>query len=174
MIAGMRTKSLLTAVFAGFVSLATMLGGAPGVVVAKTVDDNKAGISVDLPEGWKYEEGTPSNAKKATSDDGVVIYVMRFDRELPAQVFKRFADEMQAIMSDAKPADDVEEVTIHGLQAQKFTGNGRKDDNAVKFSAVLLGKDGGATICVIAVGPETNFKRHLRDIDAALESVRPK
>jgi hypothetical protein len=103
-----------------------------------------------------------------------VIYVMRIDRELPAQVLKRFADEMQAIMSDAKPGDDVDNVTVHGMQAQKFTGYGRRDDNAVKFSALLLSHEGGATICVIAVGPETNFKRHLRDIDAALDSVRPK
>ena len=167
----MPTKPLLAALFTAFLLAAIVV---PASAPAKQVDDTKAGISVDLPDGWKYEEGTPHNAKKVTSDDGVVIYVMRFDRELPTTVFKRFADEMQAIMSDAKPGDDVEDVTVHGLRAQKFTGNGRKDDAAVKFSALLLGHEGGATICVIAVGPETNFKRHLRDIDAALDSVRPK
>src|SRR5215472_15512088 len=76
-IGSMRTKLLLAAM----VLTALLVSGGAG---AKTVEDPKAGIAVDLPD-WKYEEGTPRDAKKVTSDDGVIIYVLRFDRELPAQ-----------------------------------------------------------------------------------------
>src|SRR4051812_42899438 len=84
-------------------------------VSAKTVNDAKSVIAVDLPDDWKFEEskigGNPSTT--ATSDDGLLIVVMRIERKLPQEVMKRFADEMDALMPDAKFGDDADKITVH-------------------------------------------------------------
>jgi hypothetical protein len=150
----------------------------PLTASAKTVTDPKSDISVDLPEeGWKIEEGVKIGGNvstTATSDDGVMIIVMRIDRKLPAEVMKRFADEMFALMNDAKIGEDADKTTLHGLQADKFSGHALREEKPVRFTCELLSKDSAGTLAVIAVGPETYYKRHLRDIDAALDSPRPK
>ena len=159
----MRAKLTLPVAFLGVLLCASSF--------AKTITDDKMGVSVDLPDDWKLEEGKRITA---TSDDGVMLIVVRFDRELPDVIIKRLADEMVPIMDDAKAADDLEKVVVHGIQAQKFTGHAKRDEKAVKFTCLLLSKDSTSTFAVIALGPETRFKQHLRDIDTALDSVRPK
>jgi hypothetical protein len=89
-------------------------------------------------------------------------------------VIKRIADEFSPLMKDAKIGDEADKVTLHGIQADKISGYGMKDEKPVKFTAVLLSKETSGTLAVIAIGDETPFKRHLRDIDATLDSVRPK
>jgi hypothetical protein len=164
----MSTKSLLIAV------MACLWVGSPAR--AKTHIESKSNIAVDLPDDWKVEESKIGGnlSTTATSDDGVSIIVMRIDRKLPAEVMKRLADEMDALMKDAKASDDAEKVVVHGLQADKFSGHAKRDDVTVRFTMLLLSKDSVGTVAVIAVGSETAFKRHLRDIDAAMDSVRPK
>jgi len=60
------------------------------------------------------------------------------------------------------------------MQADKFSGHAKREELTVRFSMILLSKDSVGTVAVIAVGPETGYKRHLRDIDAAMDSARPK
>ena len=140
---------------------------------AKTVTEEKSGVMVDLPEGegWKMEE---SKDPTALCDEGLTIVVMRFDKDLPAVVLKRIADKFEPMMRDAKVGDDSEQITVHGIQADKISGYGMKDEKPVKFTAILLSKDSSGTTAIIAYGAETPFKRHLRDIDTTLDSVRPK
>ena len=139
---------------------------------AKTVTD-KAGVSVDLPDadGWTLEEGaTPT----ATCAEGVSLIVLHFEKELPEAVIKRIGEAFGTVMKDAKTSDEAEKIAVHGLEASKISGYGSRDEKAVKFTALLISKDKTDTIAIIAVGNETPFKRHLRDIDGALDSVRPK
>jgi hypothetical protein len=142
---------------------------------AKTVEDKKSAVLIDLPEGegWKIEEA--NSRTTAVCDEGVSIVVMRFDKQLPDVVIKRLADSIFPLFTDAKAGEDgVEKITVHGMQADKVTGYGKKDEKTVKFSAVLFSKDSTSTVAVIAFGSETPFKRHLRDIDAAFDSIRPR
>jgi hypothetical protein len=141
---------------------------------AKTITDEKSGVLIDLPEGdgWKIEVAKLTTT--AVNDEGVSLVIMRFERQLPDVVIKRLADSFDLLMKDAKAGDDVEKITVHGMQADKLSGHGSKDDKAVKFTAVLICKDNTSTVAVIAVGAETPFKRHLRDIDTTLDSIRPK
>jgi hypothetical protein len=148
-------------------------------VFAKTITDEKSGISIDLPdgEGWKVEDTKTAGEKTttATNAEGVTIIIMRFERTLPAVVLKRLADSFNPIMTDAKASDDSEgQIAVHGIQADKISGNATKDEKPIRFAAVLVGTGNNSTLAVIAFGSETPFKRHLRDIDAALGSVRPK
>jgi hypothetical protein len=146
---------------------------------AKTITDEKSGISIDLPDadGWTVEATKTAGEKTttATHADGVTIIVMRFEKTLPAVVLKRLADSFIPIMTDAKASDDSEgQIAVHGIQADKISGNATKDEKPIRFTAVLLATGNNSTLAVIAFGSETPFKRHLRDIDAALGSVRPK
>lgn len=140
---------------------------------AKTISDDKSGVLIDLPdgEGWKIETGKTT---KAIHEEGVTLVIMRFDRDLPGVVMKRVSDYFIPLMKDAKIGDDADKVAIHGMQVDKFSGYGTRDEKPVKFTAVLICKDNTSTLAVIALGDETAFKRHLREIDAALDSVRPK
>lgn len=165
----MPTKTILASLLAAILL--------PALASAKTFTDPKSNISVDLPDDWKIAEATKIGGNlstTATSEDGVMIVVMRIDRKLPAEVMKRFADEIDALMHDAKIGDDADKIAVHGIQADKFSGNAQRDDKPVRFTALLLSKDSAGTLAVIAVGPETYYKRHLREIDAALDSPRPK
>jgi hypothetical protein len=142
-------------------------------IFAKTITDEKSGVSIDLPDadGWKLEEGANPTA---TCAEGVSLIVIHFDKELPDAVIKRLADALGSIMKDAKASDDAEKITVHGLDADKVSGYAMRDEKAVKFTAVLISKDKTNTLAIIAVGNETPFKRHLRDIDGTLDSIRPK
>jgi hypothetical protein len=142
---------------------------------AKTIEEKKSAVLVDLPdsEGWKIEEA--NNRTTAVCDEGVSIVVMRFDKQLPDVIIKRLADSLFPMLNDAKAGEDgVEKITVHGMQADKITGYGKKDEKALKFSAVLICKDNTSTVAILAFGSETPFKRHLRDIDAAFDSIRPR
>jgi hypothetical protein len=143
---------------------------------AKTYTEPKSEVTIDLPDGWKTEEPQlgPNKLMVATADDGVSIVVMHIARKLPAVVMKRLADEMDPVLRDAKANDDADKVTLHGLQADKFTGNAQRDDKPVRFTMILLNTGSVDTVAIFAVGPETQFKRRLREIDAALDSIRPK
>ena len=143
-------------------------------VHAKTITDDKSGVLIDLPDadGWKIEEGKLMT--KATHEEGVTLVIMRFDRDLPGVVMKRISDYFIPLMKDAKMGDDADKVAIHGMQVDKFSGYGTRDEKPVKFTAVLICKDNTSTLAVIALGDETAFKRHLRDIDTTLDSIRPK
>ena len=140
---------------------------------AKTIIDDKSGVMIDLPDsdGWKIEEGKTT---KATHPEGVTLVIMRFERDLPAVVMKRISDYFIPLMNDAKIGDDADKAVIHGMQVDKFSGYGVRDEKPVKFTAILICKDNTSTLAVIALGDETAFKRHLRDIDAAIDSARPK
>jgi hypothetical protein len=148
----------------------------PSFAFAKTYTEPKSEITIDLPDGWKTEEPQlgPNELMIATADDGVSIVVMHIARKLPAVVMKRLSDEMEPLLKDAKANDDADKVTLHGMQADKFTGNAQRDDKPVRFTMLLLNTGNTDTIAIFAVGPETQFKRRLREIDAALDSVRPK
>ena len=145
---------------------------------AKTITDEKSNVSIDLPDadGWTITDGKTAGEKSTTAAhaDGVSIIVLRFERTLPAVVMKRLADTLSPIITDAKAAEDgTDQVSLHGLQADKITGSASKDEKPLRFTAVLVATGNNSTLAVIAFGPETNFKRHLRDIDAAIGSVRP-
>lgn len=142
-------------------------------VHAKTITDDKSGVLIDLPDGkgWKIEEGKTT---KAIHEEGVTLVIMRFERDLPSTVMKRISDYFIPLMKDAKIGDDADKVAIHGMQVDKFSGYGTRDEKPVKFTAILICKDSASTLAVIAFGDETAFKRHLRDIDAAIDSARPK
>ena len=164
----MRHPTTLLALFALFASALFILP-----IHAKTIADNKSGVLIDLPDGdgWKIEEGKTTTA---THQEGVTLVIMRFEKDLPGVVMKRISDYFIPLMKDAKIGDDADKVAIHGMQVDKFSGYGTRDEKPVKFTAVLICKDNTSTLAVIALGDETAFKRHLRDIDAALDSVRPK
>ena len=95
-------------------------------------------------------------------------YRDRIRRAVPAE------HKFEPLMKDAKLGDDADKVAVHGMQVDKFSGYGTRDEKPVKFTAVLICKDNTSTLAVIALGDETAFKRHLRDIDATLDSIRPK
>jgi hypothetical protein len=156
--------------------LAALLSLLPSFAFAKTYTEPKSEITIDLPEGWKTEEPQlgPNKLMIATADDGVSIVVMHIARKLPAVVMKQLSDEMEPLLKDAKANDDADKITLHGMQADKFTGNAQRDDKPVRFTMLLLNTGNTDTIAIFAVGPETQFKRRLREIDAALDSVRPK
>ena len=63
---------------------------------------------------------------------------------------------------------------LNGLKAEKVTGRGHRNERGVRFTAILVpAKDATATDAVIAVGPETMYKQHMRDIDNALDTIKP-
>ena len=141
----------------------------------KSITDEKSGVVIDLPdgEGWKLDEGKKMTT--AANDEGISVSIVRFDKMMPSTLIKRLADEMVQFMQDAKAnADDIDKITVHGMQVDKVSGYGMKDEKPVKFSMILICKDNTSTLAVIAYGGETAFKRHLRDIDAAFDSIRPK
>ena len=158
---------------AAFVLSALLLTPVITPVFGKTVTDQKSGVSVDLPDGdgWKLQEGaTPT----ATCEEGVSLLVIHFDKELPEAVMKRLAEAFEPVMKEAKARDEAEKINVHGLEGDKISGYGMRDEKAVKFTAVLICKDKTNTLAIIAVGNETPFKRHMRNIDETLDSIRPK
>ena len=150
----------------------SVVGIAP--TFAKTITDEKSGVLIDLPEGDGWTIEVKKLTTTAVNDEGVSLVIMHFDRQLPDVVIKRLADSFDLLMKDAKAGEDVDKITVHGMQADKLSGYGSKDEKTVKFTAVLLCKDNTSTVAVIAIGAETAFKRHLRDIDTTLDSIRGK
>ena len=140
----------------------------------KDITDEKSGIVISLPEGdgWKLEEGKVTTA---TCEEGISISIIRFEKDMPSTIIKRMADEFARFFSDAKAkADDIDKITVHGMQVDKVTGYGMKDEKPVKFTVILVCKDNTSTVAIIAYGGETAFKRHLREIDETFDSIKPK
>ena len=141
---------------------------------SKDITDEKSGIVVSLPEGegWKTEEGKVTTA---TNDEGVSISIIRIEKEIPSVVIKHIVENFARFFAEAKPnLDDMEKVTLHSMQVDKVSGYGTKDEKPVKFTVILVCKDSTSTVAILAYGGETAFKRHMREIDETLASIKPK
>ena len=140
----------------------------------KDITEDKSGIIISLPEaeGWKIEEGKVTTA---TCEEGLSISIIRFEKNLPAAIIKHMASEFERFYAEATPTlDDMEKITVHGMQVDKVSGYGTKDEKPVKFTVILVCKDSTSTVAIIAYGGETAFKRHMREIDETFNSIKPK
>ena len=149
------------------------------IAATKTITDETAGVSIDLPDadGWKTAETKTAGQRTTTTShaDGVSILLIRFDRQLPSVVIKRLADSFEPIMKDAKVAEDgTDQVTVHGIQADKVSGTATRQEKPIQFTALLLGSGNNNTLALIAFGPEAALKRHQSEIKTTFDSVRPK
>lgn len=141
----------------------------PAAVNSPAEPAAKPAVQVQFPENWKVEQ----NGTVASSPDGCSLIVTRVDKKSPADVAANLSQTFPAVFRDAT-ITDTDDTTVNGLKAQKLTGRGHRNERGVRFTAVLIPAQGAtATDAVIAVGPETMYKQHMRDIDTALDTIKP-
>jgi hypothetical protein len=129
----------------------------------------KPGVIVQFPQDWKVEQNGKTTA---SGPDGVAVIVMRIDKKSADDVRKAVPQSLASVVQQAQ-IDDTDDTTVNGLKAERVSGRGYRNEKPVRFSALLIGaKDTNATDAVVAVGPETHYKRHMRELDGALDSVR--
>jgi hypothetical protein len=129
----------------------------------------KPGVVVQFPQDWKVQQ---DGKMTADGPDGVAVIVMRIDKKSADDVRKAVPQSLSTVVQGAQ-IDDTDDTTVNGLKAERVTGRGYRNEVPVRFSALLIpAKDATATDAVVAVGPETHYKRHMRELDGALDSVR--
>jgi hypothetical protein len=129
----------------------------------------KPGVVVQFPQDWKVQQ---DGKTVADGPDGVAVVVMRIDKKSADDVRKAIPQSLAPVVQRIQ-IDDTDDTTVNGLKAQRVAGRGYRNEKPVRFSALLIpAKNATATDAVIAVGPETHYKRHMRELDGALDSVR--
>ena len=141
-----------------------------GIVSAKTVVDAKLSLQVELPDDWKLEEGDRTSV---STPEGFSLIVMRVEGKLPADLVKDLDKTLTGLLEKSQ-ITDTDKVTANGIAGEKAIGYAMRDGNRVRFAVTISSKDAAGSLVVLAVGPETEFKRHLPDSDRAFESVKAK
>jgi hypothetical protein len=157
-------KSLIASLFA-FASVVAV----PAAFAREYVDE-KAKLSVTIPDEWKVEsKDAILTASTPDEELHLIMLTMTGKGELKAAV--EGLDEALSFMKDIKLDGEADKSKVNGLDAVVVKGTGKVEGNEVKWIAVVFDA-GDSSLLVLGFGTEESVKKHAKDANAIFESAK--
>ncbi|HEX8285108.1 MAG TPA: hypothetical protein VF588_17230 [Pyrinomonadaceae bacterium] len=155
---------LLAAVAAG-----TFTAAASAAQDAKTFTHEGAGVTFELPAGWKADpDGEQLTVSPAGGGVSLVFWVPEGDDfdEVTKALGEELAKQIQDLKFDGEPKSDKH----NGMDHAAVTGSGKVGGKEIHFSADIL--EAKKTLIVLTFGSAEGFEKHQADYVSLVKSIK--
>jgi predicted Zn-dependent protease len=136
---------------------------------AKTFTHEGAGVTFEVPAGWKAEaEGEQVTVSPAGGGVSLVFWVPEeddFDAAAKA-LGEELAKQIQELKFDGEPKADKH----NGMDHAAVSGSGKVDGKEIHFSADIL--EAKKTIIVLTFGTMENLQKHAAEYSQLVKSIK--
>jgi len=166
--AGALTAHAFTA--AGKVEAAPLPVAATAAQEGKTFTHEGAGVTFELPAGWKAEpDGDQLTVSPAGGGISLVFWVTEeadFDAAAKA-LGEELAKQIQDLKFDGEPKGDKH----NGMDHAAVSGTGKVGGKEIHFSADIL--EAKKPLIVLTLGSAENLEKHAADYVKLVKSIKP-
>ena len=139
---------------------------------ARTYKDDKAKVSVDIPDNWKVEAEEDLLSASAPDDSiGLVFLVM--PAEAVDKALEELDKELSKMMTDMKPKGEAEEIKLNGMEGISIDGTGKVDGAKVEFGLMLLETKNGKIVMVLGFAQAGTWKKNEAAVAGIFKSLKP-
>lgn len=135
---------------------------------AKTFTHEAAGVTFDLPAGWKAEpDGEQVTVTPDEGDFSLVFWVPEGDGlDASKALGEELAKQIQDLKFDGEPKSDKH----NGMDHASVTGSGKINGKNVVFSADIL--EAKKTLIVLTVGSLESIQKHATEFAQLVKSIK--
>lgn len=167
---GLVAAGLLAGAGAAVSVNASSNAAAPAAIAqdAKTFTHEGAGITFELPAGWKAEpDGEMVTVSPAEGGVALTFWVPDDeDFDAAKSLGEELAKQIQDLKFDGEPKAD----KYNGMDHSAVSGTGKIEGKEIHFSADIL--EAKKTLIVLTIGSTENFQKHSAEYSKLVKSIK--